>query len=104
MFVLTDGGNSIRFYSKSQGKGEVVTPKVEVKDTTAAGDAFVGGFLYALSAKNFTPNNLKELFHDKEELPKILSFASSCGAFAATKEGAFTSLPNQQDLNGLMLG
>ena len=101
--VVTDGANPLICY----WKGDQLTldpPKVEIRDSTAAGDAFVGGFLYALSAKNFTPNNLKELFHDKEELPKILSFASSCGAFAATKEGAFTSLPNQQDLNGLMLG
>ena len=101
--VVTDGANPLICYLK----GDQLTldpPKVETRDSTAAGDAFVGGLLYELSEKNFTPTNLPELLRDKDELYQVLTFASSCGAFAATKEGAFTSLPNQHDLNGLMLG
>ncbi|MGO3408120.1 carbohydrate kinase family protein [Marinomonas sp.] len=91
LFVLTDGGNSIRFYSKAQGKGEVVTPKVDVKDTTAAGDAFVGGLLYQLAEQGGDSDSLAAL--SQAQLTDIIRFAAACGADSVTKLGAYPSLP-----------
>ncbi|AEF56446.1 carbohydrate kinase family protein [Marinomonas posidonica] len=92
LFVLTDGGNPIRFYTKEQGEGEVVTPKVEVKDTTAAGDAFVGGLLYQLAEKGGDRQSITAF--SKQDLVDVIRFAAACGADSVTKLGAYPSLPN----------
>ncbi|WOD08828.1 carbohydrate kinase [Marinomonas sp. GJ51-6] len=92
LFVLTDGGNAIRFYTAEQGENTVVTPKVEVKDTTAAGDAFVGGLLYKLAAQGGDQASLAAL--SNQALVDIVRFAAACGADAVTKLGAYPSLPS----------
>lgn len=92
LFVLTDGGNPIRFYTATHGVSEVITPKVEVKDTTAAGDAFVGGLLYKLAEQGGDRAELAALA--KQQLVDIVRFAAACGANSVTKLGAYPSLPS----------
>lgn len=92
LFVLTDGANPVRYFAGAQGKGEIVAPKVEVKDTTAAGDAFVGGLLYQLAERGGDRAFLKSLSQD--ELEECIRFAVACGAEAVTREGAYPSLPS----------
>jgi len=92
LFVLTDGGNPIRFYTNKQGEGEVATPKVEVKDTTAAGDAFVGGLLYQLADQGGDRQSLAAF--SQQQLMDIIRFAAACGADSVTKLGAYPSLPS----------
>ncbi|MBE0685355.1 MAG: ribokinase [Anaerolineaceae bacterium] len=58
---------------------------VPVLDTTAAGDAFIGGLAAALA--------------DDLDLHVALLHASAAGAFAVTKAGAQTSLPNKWELD-----
>jgi fructokinase len=91
LFVLTDGANPIRFYTAAHGEGEVITPKVEVKDTTAAGDAFVGGLLYKLAEQGGDQASLSAL--SQTQLVDIVRFAAACGADSVTKLGAYPSLP-----------
>ncbi|MGO3345729.1 MAG: carbohydrate kinase family protein [Marinomonas sp.] len=91
LFVLTDGGNPIRFFTKEHGKGQVATPMMNVKDTTAAGDAFVGGLLYQLSQECDDRTSLTRLSQD--QLLNIIRFAAACGADSVTKLGAYPSLP-----------
>ena len=63
---------------------------VPVVDTTAAGDAFVGGFAAAV---------LRELpLHD------AVRFANACGAMAVTRAGAQPSLPRQHEVERLIAG
>jgi ribokinase len=63
---------------------------VPVVDTTAAGDAFVGGLAAAL---------LGEL-----PLPDAVRFANACGAMAVTRAGAQPSLPRREEIEHLMAG
>jgi ribokinase len=58
--------------------------KVDVVDTTAAGDAFVGGLAVAL---------LKG-----QPLEKAVQYANACGALAVTKFGAQPSLPSAREV------
>ena len=58
--------------------------KVDVVDTTAAGDAFIGGFATAL-------------LQDKL-LEESVRYGCACGALAATKFGAQPSLPTKEDV------
>lgn len=71
------------------GTAELV-PAFEVTpvDTTAAGDAFVGGFAVALA--------------EGESLAEAVRWGNAAGALATTKLGAQPSLPTRQDLVGLL--
>jgi len=57
---------------------------VKVVDTTAAGDAFVGGFALALA--------------EGQPLPEAVRFANAAGALAVTRLGAQPSLPTRREI------
>lgn len=97
LFVLTDGGNPIRFYTAVHGEHQVVTPTVDVKDTTAAGDAFVGGLLYKLAELGGDRVSLAQL--PAAQLVEMVRFAAACGADSVTKLGAYPSLPSLDEAN-----
>lgn len=61
---------------------------VSVKDTTAAGDAFVGALASRLAAG--------------DALSEALPFACAAGALATTKMGAAASLPGKDEIEKLM--
>lgn len=61
--------------------------KVEVVDTTGAGDALMGTFLYYLSLQE------KPFEHIDSWIKHALHEASYAGALAVTKKGAMSSLP-----------
>jgi ribokinase len=58
--------------------------RVNTKDTTAAGDAFLGAFANGLS--------------EDKGLRESLRFANGAGALATTKLGAQPSLPSRKEL------
>jgi ribokinase len=59
--------------------------RVNVVDTTAAGDAFMGALACGLA--------------DNKPIREILNFANGAGALATTKLGAQPSLPSRRSLN-----
>lgn len=99
VFVLTDGANSVRYFTKTL-KGEVQTPKVEVKDTTAAGDAFVGGLLAQLI--RLAPSLQACAALEQASWQSILQYAVASGACAVTEYGAYPALPSQEDVAGML--
>jgi sugar/nucleoside kinase (ribokinase family) len=62
----------------------VKPPRVEVRDTTGAGDAFDAGFIDALL--------------DERDLNTCLERACICGALCATEAGALAGLPDIHQL------
>ena len=70
--------------------------KVNVVDTTAAGDAFIGGF-----ASYLTLESDSSLSDVQEQAPALqinaVKYANACGALAATKFGAQPSLPTKEE-------
>jgi len=74
----------------SAGTTRVPGFSVPVVDTTAAGDAFVGGLAVAL---------LRE-----SPLPDAVRFANACGAIAVTRAGAQPSLPRRTEVERLIAG
>ena len=64
--------------------------KAEVVDTTAAGDAFVGGFAVALA--------------QGQNLAQAVRYANAAGALAVTRLGAQPSLPTRREVEEFMRG
>ena len=93
LVLVTDGGNPIKVIAKGI-YSEITPPQTTVVDTTAAGDAFTGGFLYALVEQG----DLNKALQDQQTLEEITLFASRCGAFTVSKPGAFTALPEFDDI------
>ncbi len=85
--ILTRGEHGAYYFYQDN---QIFAPpyNVPVVDTTAAGDAFIGGFASAVA--------------DDMDLHIALLRASAAGALAVTKPGAQTSLPNQLELENFI--
>ncbi|MDQ0230368.1 carbohydrate kinase family protein [Metabacillus malikii] len=71
--------------------------QVDVEDTTGAGDAFIGSFLYKLLEYGVTDVNLITVL--EQEHQQILEFANASGALTTTGKGAISSLPMIEEIN-----
>lgn len=106
LIVISDGGNPLRWITRT-AEGSIKPPQINMLDATAAGDAFVGGLLFKLHASIEADGRLnsnlvlKSIVNNETELCKLLKFASACGAHAASKYGAFPSLPSLLSLQTL---
>jgi ribokinase len=87
--IITLGGEGSVIID-SAGTVRVPGFAVPAVDTTAAGDAFVGGLAAAL---------LREL-----PLHEAVRFANACGAMAVTRAGAQPSLPRCDEVEQLLAG
>ena len=85
--IVTLGSKGALIVNKDAGT-HVDTFKVNVVDTTAAGDAFIGGFANALL--------------ENKSLEESVRYGCACGALATTKFGAQPSLPVKEEVESLM--
>lgn len=93
--IFTKGAQGADLYVKGQ-KWESKGYKVDVQDTTGAGDAFIGGFLYQLLISGATPENVTDVLSKKHE--QFLQFANASGALTATAKGAISALPTKEQI------
>ncbi len=77
--VVITLGEQGSFYSGASGSVRVPGFKVNAVDTTAAGDAFIGGFAYTVGRGG--------------SVEEAIRFGNACGALAASAIGAQASLP-----------
>lgn len=82
--VITLGSKGLFFKNRSE-EIWMNAFRVNVIDTTAAGDAFLGALASGLS--------------ENKPIREVLRFANGAGALATTKLGAQPSLPSRRDLN-----
>jgi len=97
--IVTLGSNGALIATNTQVT-HIDTFKVDVVDTTAAGDAFIGGFASMLLESAGLLANMQE------QAPALLSavrYGCACGALATTKFGAQPSLPTKEDVERFML-
>jgi ribokinase len=79
---------------------KVDTFKVNVVDTTAAGDAFIGGF--ASELMEWESSWSRHELTLTQVLPSAVRYGCACGALATTKFGAQPSLPTEEDVENLI--
>ncbi|RUR32935.1 carbohydrate kinase [Vreelandella andesensis] len=96
VIVITDGPNNVVL--KGVGIDQtVIPPQVNAVDTTAGGDAFIGGLLAELSQ-----HGIDENWHqDSAFLTRAVDIACRCGAHAVTRPGAYAALPTHSDIDAL---
>jgi ribokinase len=85
--ILTLGGRGALLL-EGQKATHVPGYRVDVVDTTAAGDAFVGGFAVGLA--------------EGQDLAEAVRFANAAGALAVTKLGAQPSLPTRSEVEAFL--
>lgn len=85
--VVTLGSNGA--YTAVEGKAALVpVANVPVADTTGAGDAFWGGFLYKLAMSGLRPAELCE-----EQLRDFTEFANAVASLCVQKRGGIPAMP-----------
>lgn len=97
LVLITDGGNPVEFITHSF-RGTYPTPATNVVDTTAAGDAFIGGFLNQVAANNDSLQSFSQWVEEFENVLLTIDFATRCGAHAVARYGAYVSLPTLSDI------
>ncbi|AQU82825.1 MULTISPECIES: carbohydrate kinase family protein [unclassified Halomonas] len=96
VILITDGPNNVVL--KGIGLEHTITPpQVTAVDTTAGGDAFIGGLLAELSRHGIDENWQQ----DSELLIRSVDIACRCGAHAVTRPGAYAALPTHRDIEAL---
>ncbi len=101
LVVITNGAEAVRAYWAG-GNLSITPVQAEVRDTTAAGDAFVAGLLHCLATRLASGVDLEQLLN-AQQLRPMLQFASACGAFTVGRYGAFDALPTVEDITPLAI-
>ena len=87
--IIITMGEKGAFYKSSSFEGLIPTKKVNVLDTTAAGDTFNGALVAGLSMKM--------------DMLTSIDFANNAATYSVTKLGAQSSAPSINDLNNKFL-
>ena len=99
--ILFRGNTKIVLYTKGAEGAEVyrthdngysACEDVEAVDTTGAGDAFIGSFLYKMYENNITIENLNKI--PVEILLNVLDFSNRFCTISITRKGAIASYPD----------
>ncbi|MFO8057837.1 MAG: PfkB family carbohydrate kinase, partial [bacterium] len=92
--VVVTLGDKGAYYFSSQGQARIPPFRVEVADTTGAGDGFAAGLIHVLCRREWPPS--------QEALGEAARFASAVGALATTGMGAVRSLPTRTEVKKFM--
>lgn len=98
LIIITLGPKGCFYYSNTR-TGHLNTYDTNIVDTTGAGDAFWGAFLYKLCNKDVDINMI-----DKNTLEEIIDFSNAAGALCATKKGAIPAMPSLEQVEACMKG
>jgi fructokinase len=101
LLVVTDGADAIRWFMP-EAQGGFPAFAVPAVDTTAAGDAFVGGLLYQLARADIDATGLHAFASDAARRDPWLRFAAACGAIAVTRTGSFAAMPTLAEVESFL--
>ena len=95
--IYTKGADGAEVYTRN-GMVEASGYKIDVRDTTGAGDSFIGAFLYCLL--NDEVEDLESVSDDT--LRNYLDFANAYAANTTTKEGALAAMADRAEMDEWM--
>lgn len=91
--ILVTLGASGCFYRLGSQTGNLHTYDVKTVDTTGAGDAFLGAFIYQVIDKKKALTDL-----NKSEMEQMIDFANAAGSLATIKKGAIPAMPTVAEI------
>lgn len=107
--ILFQGNVKVVIFTKGAEGAEVYTnhmkatsegKKVKALDTTGAGDAFIGSFLYQLSADGMTAETLSDL--SEQKAVEYMNFSNAYCAYSVQGKGAIASYATMEDMKKIM--
>lgn len=101
LVLVTDGPADMHWRTRD-AHGTAAGFRVRAIDTTAAGDAFVGGLLYRLAEQGIDAAGFETFIADHEAIRDAMRFGAACGALAVTRHGAFAAMPTHADVQRLL--
>jgi fructokinase len=99
--IVTDGAAPLRWWTRDM-QGIAPSFRVPCVDTTAAGDAFVGGVLHALADRGASDAGFAAFCRDRDAIAEVLRFGAAVGALAVTRKGAFAAMPTLDEVHQLL--
>ncbi|SDF66420.1 fructokinase [Onishia taeanensis] len=98
LILITDGPGAVEVRTVNDCF-TVTPPSVTAVDTTAGGDAFIGGLLATLAEQNLQAQGTgNDWWHEETLLRHAVDIACRCGAHAVTRPGAYQALPGPEEL------
>ena len=95
LVIFTKGADGAEVYTKSI-KAVSEGKKVKAVDTTGAGDAFIGSFLYQISADNVTTETLSEM--SEQKAIEYMNFSNAYCAYSVQGKGAIASYATMEEM------
>ena len=99
--VITDGAAPIRWHTRHT-HGVLTGFRVTTVDSTAAGDAFVGGLLFGIGERGGDGSAFATFCQDPSALTGAIRFGAAVGALAVTRKGAFAAMPSLDEVQQLL--
>jgi fructokinase len=96
MILVTLGAKGC-FYRLGSQTGSLHTYDVKTVDTTGAGDAFLGAFLYQLIEKKRALTDI-----NRSDVENMIDFANAAGSLATMKKGAIPAMPTIGEIEACM--
>lgn len=96
--VLVSLGEQGAYYRNHSSSGHVPAYPVNTVDTTGAGDAFIGAFLW----KNKGMMREELAFMNPVQLKQMVRFANAAGAMTTTGSGAIPAMPDLEQIQSFM--
>ncbi|WP_055106996.1 carbohydrate kinase family protein [Paenibacillus ihumii] len=97
--IYTRGAAGAAWFSRDGLEVSMPGNRVEVADTTGAGDSFIGAVLYQAHS---APQPLEQL--NRERIEEVLRFANAAAALTASRPGAIDALPALPDVEAFLRG
>ncbi len=94
--ILLTLGEKGALYSFNGIRKKFDSYRIKVVDTTGAGDAFLGGFLFSILKENFFEKKSTDI------LDRAMNFANATAAITVSRRGAIPALPSLDEVKNLM--
>jgi len=101
LLVVTDGAGELQWFT-AEDAGRVPSFSASVRDTTAAGDAFVGGLLVRMGELGALGAGFAAFLGNRAAIEDAIGFGAAVGALAVTRHGAFAAMPNADEVRHLI--
>lgn len=99
LVIYTKGADGAECYTR-KAKAAIAGKPVKAVDTTGAGDAFIGSYLYQLYENGITKETISEL--TAAQMERYLAFSNAyCGQSVLAK-GAIASYPDRERMEAVM--